>query len=59
MSRRSAFENMGTGFPVWSWFLQEPVNHEDQLKQEKKARLKYLEIFLRYQSAFLTVDGKK
>ena len=42
MSRRSVSENMGTGFPVQNWILQEPEVHDDQLKYQK-ARLKFLE----------------
>ena len=35
MSRRSVSENMGTGFPVQSWILQDPEVHDDQLKYQK------------------------
>ena len=30
MSRRSVFQNMGTGFPVWRWM--EPEVRDDQKK---------------------------
>ena len=49
---------MGTGFPVWSWMLQEPEVHDDQLKYKKKKQDK-IPCDEKYQSAFLTVDGKK
>ena len=32
MSSRSVFENMGTGFPVWSLILQEPEVHDDEIR---------------------------
>ena len=32
MSRRGAFENKESGVPVWSWILQEPDVHDDQLR---------------------------
>ena len=45
---------MGTGFPVWSWMLQEP----EVSWNRKKSKIK-IPSDEKYQSAFLTVDGKK